>query len=659
MAAVIAPGDLMPGLEAMPGDNISSALTPRSAAQSLVSYQENHQIELFMQEMLSVVFAILPEDPFEYMTYHIASHRPSAPPAASDQVCTSSALWSLLPGGDPLCAEHWRLRRCWLTTGGLLCISNASSNVTKSAAGLHISPPSDLKPRMLQLDSSYSHEVLDEDEAARPFAFRLVAGANAHASAGGILYFAAGSDDQRDDWLGHFEHFQDPARSPAPAKEAPMFTSTSKLPLGTFASADSVKEHALAPLPSKAPRWTEQPRDQLAAFSQSKPLLAAVDLPPGAGMGRERNVSTPQKGILKAKPPRLSPTASSTANASMRPNVPAIRLGAAPRFALEADNSTLPQDPSERRPSIRFSDHVDRREFAAALNTRLEPVPQSLRAGGKRKQSEELPPSRPLEQPVTAPLPPAQPPTALPAPAPVPKSFEPPPRSPRPTAGQAAITATSGFGAAASPAAVGATSSSPSAPANAVVAEAEPNREEMMGAAARALAETLRTPRSGSPRTYEVREEAVKQILTQLVDALEQDAQHRPDSAAVDTPAVAASPSAATAPAEASRPAVPKLPLGSCEPRALAPAKPSHEQVQELVDRVLTGRGAAGLPLVDREAAVALVSQVVETAFEGRLDVAQLSPMARARPGQEEKAAIAAKVFETWASDPSRQPLTE
>jgi hypothetical protein len=179
-------------------DPVSKRLTPRSTAQTLAGYQENHQIEMFMQEMLSVVFAVLPEDPFEYMTYHIASHRPAPPPSNSTEVCGSGALWVLLPGGDPLFAEHWRLRRCWLTTEGVLCMSNATSQVTKSSDGLLIGPPNEVKPRCVPIRIGASYQVLEEEDAARPFAFRLVADATAAMSASNLLIVAAGSEEQLD-----------------------------------------------------------------------------------------------------------------------------------------------------------------------------------------------------------------------------------------------------------------------------------------------------------------------------------------------------------------------------------------------------------------------------------------------------------------------------
>merc|ERR1719265_348506 len=107
------------------------------------------------------------------MNLHIATHRPAPPPQVFENLCGSAALWVLLPGGEPLCAEHWRLRRCWLTQQGSFCISNAASQVTKSAEGLLISSPIDDVPRAIDLVNGTTFCHLNEDDAARPFAFRV------------------------------------------------------------------------------------------------------------------------------------------------------------------------------------------------------------------------------------------------------------------------------------------------------------------------------------------------------------------------------------------------------------------------------------------------------------------------------------------------------
>jgi len=181
----------------MPTDDVNYQLTPRSAAQTLVGYQENHQIELFMQEMLSAVFAILPEDPFEYMTYHLASHRPAPPPPHDSDLCGSGALYVLLPGGDLQCPEHWRLRRCWLTSNGTFCISKAAASVMPASGGLLIKPLADPAPQELPLEPGATFYQLGEDDAARPFAFGVTIG-NGDRRA---LQLAAGSDEQRDEWI--------------------------------------------------------------------------------------------------------------------------------------------------------------------------------------------------------------------------------------------------------------------------------------------------------------------------------------------------------------------------------------------------------------------------------------------------------------------------
>lgn len=237
------------------GDEVlSDKLSPRSAAQTLVNYQENHQIELFMQEMLSVVFAILPEDPFEYMTYHIAAHRPAAPPAPDDAICGTAALWVLLPGGDPLCAEHWRLRRCWLTSGGTFCISSAASQVTKSQDGLLISAPTDIKPMTIPVGSGCATEVLSEEESARPFALKLTPNPESAIPSHRLLQLAAGSEEQRDEWLSLFRHFANPLKREGPPPVSARMLSAraveSQLPFGTFNPINSANE---VPGPSGTP----------------------------------------------------------------------------------------------------------------------------------------------------------------------------------------------------------------------------------------------------------------------------------------------------------------------------------------------------------------------------------------------------------------------
>ncbi|CAE7204372.1 Ankrd28, partial [Symbiodinium necroappetens] len=187
---------------------MSDKLTPRSAAQTLQGYQDNHQIELFMQEMLSVVCALLPDDPYEFMTNHVASNRPAPPPPESGQL-GSGALWVLLPGGDPQCAEHWRLRRCWLTSRGTLCVSTAPATVQQDGSKLMYRAPDNKAPTSFPVDVGSSYGELSEDEAARPFGFQVK-------NKGSSLFLAAGSEEQRDEWFNLLGHFSDPDRRKGP-----------------------------------------------------------------------------------------------------------------------------------------------------------------------------------------------------------------------------------------------------------------------------------------------------------------------------------------------------------------------------------------------------------------------------------------------------------
>lgn len=359
-------------------DLLSDQLTPRSAAQTLVGYQENHQIELFMQEMLSVVFSLLPEDPFEYMTYHIASHRPAPPPPNDDKLCGSGALWVLLPGGDPLAADHWRLRRCWLTDNGVFCISNTAANVRQAEGGsLLITPPGNSVPQRIPLELRASFREYDEDEAARPFAFVVSAGPGPNAQQ---LQLAAGSEEQRDEWFRLFGHFADATKRKGPAPKSDKVLSPRvlepprNLPAAgaTNASFSSSKEVTLtsANVPASAsnggyPSLQKTLQEETLAATCAPPrpptFKHAMDVPP-ANLARP-----PLKPILKTRAVEAVKTAT----------VPAIRI---PRGLHDDPMEAVS---SSRRTSIRFSSNVEKREFPVA---RAEPVPLSLRAHESRRK---------------------------------------------------------------------------------------------------------------------------------------------------------------------------------------------------------------------------------------------------------------------------------
>eukprot|EP00930_Biecheleria_cincta_P058538 TRINITY_DN44352_c0_g1_i1.p1 TRINITY_DN44352_c0_g1~~TRINITY_DN44352_c0_g1_i1.p1 ORF type:complete len:219 (-),score=51.69 TRINITY_DN44352_c0_g1_i1:196-852(-) len=192
--------------------NVPSSLDPRKAKLSLDDYMENHQIQPFVQEMLSEVFSVLPEDPYEYMTYHLASKRPARAPK-DESVAACGVLWVLLPGGDPMSPDQWRLRRCWMTTAAVLCVSNAAAEVERDAAGgVVISPPSDPAPQEYALEAGATHRELDESEACKPFAFSIAVKPGPLAHKGNrtlnngrwILQLAATSDEHRDEWFSLF-----------------------------------------------------------------------------------------------------------------------------------------------------------------------------------------------------------------------------------------------------------------------------------------------------------------------------------------------------------------------------------------------------------------------------------------------------------------------
>ncbi|CAE7796544.1 Ankrd28 [Symbiodinium sp. CCMP2592] len=189
------------------------------------------QSRLKQSEMLTELFAALPEDPYEYMTYHLASRRPVRPPQ-DQKLISSGVLWALLPGGDPMSLEQWRLRRCWLTEKGILCVSNSAADVVRDdAGGVVVSPPEDPAPQEYPLEKGATHRELDEAEASRPFAFQVAVkpGPLAHRADkeqdGGrwVLQLAASSEDQRNEWFSLFAPFSQAAVLPsmAPPSELP------------------------------------------------------------------------------------------------------------------------------------------------------------------------------------------------------------------------------------------------------------------------------------------------------------------------------------------------------------------------------------------------------------------------------------------------------
>ncbi|CAK9047275.1 unnamed protein product [Durusdinium trenchii] len=263
--------------------------------------------------MMSVVCTILPEDPYEYMMNHVVSRRP-APPPSETELCGSGALWVLLKEGDPLNPEHWRLRRCWLTSSGTFCLSTEPATVTKHGA-------------MLKMTVGGSFRELDEDEAVRPFAFALSTG-------GKQVCLAAGSEEQRDEWFNLLGHFADADRRKGPLPKSAAILSPRTSGGGT----------------------------------QVVDAISAADVPIVIQTKKAIEEEKTLKPILKTKPsqPSSSP-------------VPAIRIPRRmPADPMEASGLT-----STRRSSIRFSDEVEKREFAVQ---RADPVPQNLRAHESRRK---------------------------------------------------------------------------------------------------------------------------------------------------------------------------------------------------------------------------------------------------------------------------------
>ncbi|CAJ1455929.1 unnamed protein product [Effrenium voratum] len=179
--------------------------------------------------MLTELFAVLPEDPYEYMTYHLASKRPVRPPQDMN-LAHSGVLWVLLPGGNPMSLDQWRLRRCWLTDQGVLCVSSEAAEVDRDESGsVVISPPMESAPQEYSLEKGARHRELDEDEAARPFAFTIAVkpGPLAHkgkkqALGRWVLQLAASSEEQRNQWFNAFAPFSQADAQPSLVPPADM-----------------------------------------------------------------------------------------------------------------------------------------------------------------------------------------------------------------------------------------------------------------------------------------------------------------------------------------------------------------------------------------------------------------------------------------------------
>eukprot|EP00929_Paragymnodinium_shiwhaense_P115792 TRINITY_DN84902_c0_g1_i1.p1 TRINITY_DN84902_c0_g1~~TRINITY_DN84902_c0_g1_i1.p1 ORF type:complete len:324 (-),score=58.72 TRINITY_DN84902_c0_g1_i1:165-1136(-) len=186
-------------------------------AQMLASYQDQHQIEAFMKDMLTGLFTTMPEDPYSYMTAHLAARKPAAPPPQVENLCASAALWLRMAGGDALQPEHWRLQRCWLTRTGHLVVSDMATEVRELPQGQLICPPRELPNSTIILEEGFRFLALGEDECARPYGVRVELSRASWRTASnyaqdGHLDLAFGSEDQFQEWLSLFDHFADPVR---------------------------------------------------------------------------------------------------------------------------------------------------------------------------------------------------------------------------------------------------------------------------------------------------------------------------------------------------------------------------------------------------------------------------------------------------------------
>eukprot|EP00971_Amphidinium_carterae_P189619 3763749-Amphidinium_carterae.1 len=198
--------------------------------------------------MLSTLFTELPDDPFQYMTTHIAAYRPAPPPEVAD-LCGTAALWTILDGADPLESESWQLRRCWLKQNGIFGVNNGSPQFRNTAEGILITASELDNALEVPLRQGTKFEILTEDMSARPFAFRIVPSANTSHAKGRAargIELAAGSEEQRDEWMGLLEQFASavpeqtlPRRTPEQVQkmvlQAPVKFSNKGLPVAVEA----------------------------------------------------------------------------------------------------------------------------------------------------------------------------------------------------------------------------------------------------------------------------------------------------------------------------------------------------------------------------------------------------------------------------------------
>eukprot|EP00929_Paragymnodinium_shiwhaense_P114299 TRINITY_DN82646_c0_g1_i1.p1 TRINITY_DN82646_c0_g1~~TRINITY_DN82646_c0_g1_i1.p1 ORF type:complete len:689 (-),score=139.27 TRINITY_DN82646_c0_g1_i1:107-2173(-) len=221
----------------------------------LVCYQENHQIEVFIEEMLGEVFLTMPPDPYDHMLRYVAAHRPAAPPPDAERVCGSGALWVWeedLAGADEDVGA-WRLRRCWLTGGGVFVISRGSSDVEALREGLFIAVSTDPRPQSVSLVAAgCDFAELPSMPPSRRQEFRLDVGNEGACS----LQLAAGSEEQRDAWFQLFRYYgsRECGGPKAPAGSSvllpwllPGAQTCERFPYGTFAPVTEEDIVAAAP----------------------------------------------------------------------------------------------------------------------------------------------------------------------------------------------------------------------------------------------------------------------------------------------------------------------------------------------------------------------------------------------------------------------------
>lgn len=155
--------------------------------------------------------------------------------------------------------DHWRLRRCWLTSKGTFCISTEPATVTREGEKLKMKAPAN------RASAKYPIELggtFREVHSVRHFSFALSTG-------GQEVFLAAGSEEQRDEWFYLLGHFADADRRQQPPPKSTSLETSPRTGGGTHVV--DVIEPADIPMP--------KPEKTLKPILKSKPMLTSGPVP--------------------------------------------------------------------------------------------------------------------------------------------------------------------------------------------------------------------------------------------------------------------------------------------------------------------------------------------------------------------------------------------